>query len=72
MGTKNNPGDYDCYEKAEPDEPIFVLLGRDSRASGLVMQWAAYESGRADGDPAKVAEAEACAKAMRQWYADHR
>ena len=28
MGTKNNPGRFDCYGNAEPDEPIFVLLGR--------------------------------------------
>lgn len=30
MGTKNNPGKYDCYAKLEPDEPHFVLRGKDS------------------------------------------
>ena len=32
MGTKNNPGQFDCYRNAEPDEPMFVLLARDERA----------------------------------------
>lgn len=40
MGTKNNPGKYDCYEKAEPDEPLFVLIGRDQTASDFVDLWA--------------------------------
>ena len=26
MGTKNNPGKFDCYANAKPDEPLFVLL----------------------------------------------
>lgn len=63
MGTKQNPGDYDCYAKAEFDEPMFVLLARDPRAPGLVEAWA-------DGEPeggAKEAEALNVAEAMRQW-----
>jgi len=40
MGTKNNPGKFDCYEKAEPDEPMFVLLARDPLAGHLVSIWA--------------------------------
>ena len=31
MGTKNNPGKYDCYEKAGPDEPIFTLRAKLNR-----------------------------------------
>lgn len=34
MGTKNNPGAFDCYANAEPDEPMFVLLARDLLVSG--------------------------------------
>lgn len=45
MGTKNNPGSFDCYEKAEPDEPMFVLLARDPRAANLARLWAALEYG---------------------------
>lgn len=36
MGTKNNPGAFDCYANAEPDEPMFVLLGRDKHAPAPV------------------------------------
>ncbi len=39
MGTKNNPGKFDCFAKAEPDEPVFVLLGRDPQAAHLVSIW---------------------------------
>ena len=68
MGTKNNPGAFDCYANADPDEPMFVLLGRDKMAPPLVEQWALAreESGE---DPAKVAEARDCAQAMRDWQA---
>ena len=40
MGTKNNPGAFDCHAAAEPDEPMFVLLGRDPMAGLLVRLWA--------------------------------
>lgn len=39
MGTKNKPGKFDCYAKADPDEPMFVLLGRDATASETVRYW---------------------------------
>lgn len=66
MGTKNNPGEFDCYKNAAPDEPIFVLLGRDRHAPTLVRLWALlrYRDGE---DEAKVAEALQCAKAMEAW-----
>jgi uncharacterized Zn finger protein (UPF0148 family) len=66
MGTKNHPGAYDCYAAAHPDEPMFVLLGRDGMAPSLVEAWANARS--LDGeDAAKVAEARQCAQAMREW-----
>lgn len=65
MGTKNNPGQYDCYEKAMPDEPMFVLLARDPLAPILVNLWADLTAAR--GKPDKTAEARACADAMVQW-----
>jgi hypothetical protein len=40
MGTKNEPGTFDCYDVAEDDEPMFVLLARDKSAPDLVRQWA--------------------------------
>ena len=63
MGTKNNPGRFDCYANAEPDEPIFVLLGRDKHAPILVKLWADLR--RMDGeDDAKIFEARQCASEM--------
>jgi hypothetical protein len=66
MGTKNNPGEFDCYANADPDEPMFVLLGRDKHAPTLVWLWSTLRE--LDGeDQAKVTEARACAVAMTAW-----
>ncbi len=46
MGTKNNPGKFDCYHAAEPDEPMFILLARDPLAAKLVELWALLRDGR--------------------------
>lgn len=73
MGTKNNPAPNDCYHKAAPDEPMFVLLARDPHAPALVEAWAVARArmmhhGQApDTDQSKVDEAFACAKQMREW-----
>lgn len=45
MGTKNNPGKFDCYANADPDEPMFVLLGRDRLAAHLVSIWSKIRMG---------------------------
>lgn len=69
MGTKNNPGAFDCYAAAHPDEPMFVLLGRDRHAPMLVTLWAWLRE--VDGEEArKVAEARECAMTMRAWRRD--
>lgn len=65
MGTKNNPGTFDCYEHAKPDEPMFVLLGRDPIAAALVRTWAADCVFK--GEIEKAREAYACADAMDAW-----
>lgn len=66
MASKNNPGAFDCYANAEPDEPMFVLLARDAGAPALVEQWADRRE-VAGEDAALVAEARACAQSMRVW-----
>lgn len=48
MATKNKPGNYDCYDKAKGDEPIFTLRGKDPAASYLVMIWEASRQGKLD------------------------
>jgi hypothetical protein len=45
MGTKNNPGNFDCYAKAAADEPIFTLRGKDPIAPYLVEVWHATRKG---------------------------
>jgi len=66
MGTKNNPGAYDCYANAEPDEPMFVLLGRDPVASFVVHIWAdACATMGTSVD--KIDEARHCADLMCAW-----
>lgn len=81
MGTKNNPGEYDCYESADPDEPMFVLLARDELAPDLVRHWAAvYLMKHAKGItfaelPPRVIkkhkEAHDCADAMEAWLKEN-
>ncbi len=74
MGTKNNPGSFDCYANAEPDEPMFVLLGRDSSAWVVVQLWIGIkrkmrESGHSKISDEKLEEAEKCAEALKAWAA---
>ena len=45
MGTKNDPGAFDCYESAAPDEPLFILLARDPLAPFLVSIWSSIRNG---------------------------
>lgn len=66
MATKRNPGKFDCYDKAEPDEPLFTLLGRDRHAPLLVEMWANMRQAEGE-DPEVVAEARACAEEMRRF-----
>lgn len=73
MGSKANPGKFDCYANALPNEPMFVLLARDSDAPARVEEWAfAREEGVMNGsypasDIALVQEARECAYNMREW-----
>lgn len=70
MGTKNNPGAFDCYANADADEPMFVLLGRDKHAPTLVWLWATLRE--LDGEePATVREARECCAQMMEWAHDH-
>jgi len=80
VGTKNNPGDFDCYSAAEPDEPMFVLLARDWLASVAVRGWAiGYKGAHMDADGnldersnAKYFEALQCADDMDKWREENR
>lgn len=39
MTTKINPGKFNCYASAMPDEPIFTILGRDPAFPATVLFW---------------------------------
>mgnify|MGYP001569981107 CR=1 FL=1 len=75
MGTKNDPGRFDCHTDAGPDEPIFTLRASDPEAPEAVRHWCKVRrweirQGRApESDYAKVSEAMECARAMEAWYA---
>ncbi len=77
MSTKRNPGQFDCYANALPDEPMFVLLARDPTFSYLVDLWAALRldaikrGNRPESDKQMVAEAEECACAGSKWRRDN-
>lgn len=77
MGSKNEPGKYDCYGNALPDEPMFILLARDPSAPSLIEWWADNRESaidqnlRPESDRAMVNEARQCAKNMRDWRADN-
>lgn len=69
MGTKNNPGKFDCYAKAEPDEPMFILLGRDPAAAHTIRAWCKnrIQYGQNSVTDAKIIEALKCAEEMQQY-----
>lgn len=73
MGTKNKPGEFDCYKSALPDEPMFVLLARDPDFERLVRDWAAQRQRqifcgeRPDSDQRLVMEALECALDGARW-----
>ena len=75
MSTKNNPGNFDCYANAAPDEPMFVLLARDPIAPILVRIWAcmyAFEKRKQQGhlteaQMAKELDAYHCSLKMEEY-----
>lgn len=66
MGTKAEPGRFDCYGKAEDDEPIFTLLGRDPTAPKLIRAWVEYHR-NAKTDGTKLMEALGVADEMDRY-----
>jgi hypothetical protein len=64
MGTKANPGTFDCHLAAHDDEPLFTLLGRDPTAALLVNLWAAMRVQSHGPSSARAIEASTCANDM--------
>jgi hypothetical protein len=78
MGSKNEPGSFDCYGNAEPDEPMFILLARDACGPAAVEKWIELREGlitlgiKPESDRAMLDEARACVKKMREWREKNR
>lgn len=69
MGTKRNPGKFDCLDKLADDEPFFVLRAKDKFAPRLIRLWAALAI---ESIPAeKSDEAHQCARDMEAWAMAH-
>lgn len=73
MGTKLQPGKYDCYKNALPDEPMFTLLGRDPQAPAVIRQWVYQRrtlitmGDKPPSDNEMLDEAMSCAADMERW-----
>lgn len=73
MGTKTKPSTYDCYANLEPDEPYFVLTGRDPSAAIIVRMWAhsretlIRQGKKPRSDKAMIEEARTVALAMEKF-----
>lgn len=63
MASKNNPGKFDCYAAAAPDEPIFTLRANDELAPYIVRIWTMIRFG---GDLAEIMGQLSLAKAAAQ------
>jgi hypothetical protein len=76
VGSKTNPGKYDCYSVLEPDEPHFVIAGRDPAGGMVVRLWAFARSElirqgkKPRSDYALVEEARTVADAMDLFAAE--
>lgn len=64
MATKRTG--VSCYDKAEMDEPLFVLRAQDPLAAELVREWARRAAARGVREE-KYTEAWLVADAMDQW-----
>lgn len=66
MGTRENPGRFDGYGKAESNEPVFTLIGRDPAAPKLIRDWVnLHRDAKTDGT--QLMEALAVADAMDKY-----
>lgn len=72
METKDNPNPGGCLAKALPDEPMFILLGRDPSAPDAIRRWCELRaldsvSGEKRQDAEQLDEAFLTAEAMEAW-----
>ena len=56
-----------CINKAENDEPVFVLRAKDPLAAATVDHWANLATGTGVHEDWKIKDARELAKEMRRW-----
>jgi len=66
MSTKNTQSLDSCYNRADGDEPMFVLLGRDPCAAFTVLFWSKMRL-LIEGPSDQISEAQTCAEQLRDW-----
>jgi hypothetical protein len=82
VSTKTTPSPFDGLAKAEPDEPIFTLVGRDPDAPEAITHWVDTRRRRLlTGDPVdpavlrlelvQLTEAEMVAFEFKRWRLGH-
>jgi hypothetical protein len=74
--TKAKPSPEGCYARALPDEPMFILLGRDRCAPDAIRRWADERTRLAieedwSEDPERITDAVDTADAMERWRVEH-
>lgn len=78
MGTKLNPGRFDCYAAALPDEPMFVLNARDPDMPEVIRYWITLRQARIGRgekpteDLEVVQEAAQCATDAAAWREENK
>lgn len=68
-GSDIGEGNHDCLAKRRPDEPMFILLGRDPDAHNIVRSWAERRLA-AGGDPEHCQMGLDTAERMQAYAAD--
>lgn len=78
MGTRNRPGQYDCWSRLADDEPYFLLMARDNSAPAAIIAWVGdrldrIKNGERRGadDLAQLREALGAIRDMVAWHRAH-
>lgn len=71
MGTKENPGEFDCHANAGDDEPIFTLRAKDPAAPAAIRAWVEARKlakpTTTEREQFRLMEAMGCAMEMEAW-----
>lgn len=60
-----------CLNRAEDDEPLFVIRAKDKVSASAVRTWAEWAQLTGSHEPEKIQEARAIAEDMENWRKHH-